>query len=228
METFFDLGDHVEIISDGIKGCVVEVLRDIPKDEKELRKLLAQHPKERKSGRIHEFTIIGRNAWNEVFLFSMLEEGVDGNISLKVVYGKETYSIDIVDQEEFIQKLRVLNSINGKSYEFFTEDGFNWCLRTAYDNKVIVSCGINAAPSKLYKFFKSLGIEIDIFDVNIGHPKIENIEEDDDIFIIGNIKILNRYSQERDSCDEEKKKYEYLVYESDEYGRYKLGIKGSL
>ena len=206
---------------------VEEILRDITKDEKELRELLAQHPKERKSGRIHEFTIIGQNAWHEVFLFSTLEEDVDGSISLKVVYGKETYSINIVDQEEFIQKLRALNSINGKSYEFFTEDGFNWCLRIAYDNKVIVSCGINAAPSKLYIFFKSLGIEIDIFDVNIGHPKIENIKEGDDIFIIGNVKILNRYSQEKDSWDKEKKKYEYLVYKSDDCRRYKFGIKGS-
>jgi len=206
---------------------VEEIIRDLPKAEKELHEQLAKYPKKiRKTIRIYEFTIIAEDAWGNVFLFSTIEEDADGNISLKVIYENKIYALDIVNQEEFIQKLRALYSINGKSYEFITEDGYNWCLRIAYDNKVIVSCGINAAPSKLYKFFKSFGIEIDIFDMNIGNQKIVNMKEGDDIYIMGNIKMLNRHRLENAAWIENENKYKAHVYNSDECGRIKIGSKG--
>ena len=187
---------------------------------------------EQPDNRIHEFTIIGEDAWHEVFLFSTLEEDKEGNLCLKVINGDKTYSIDITDQEVFIKKISILESINKKEYvNPWVLDGQFWALRISYDNRVIISKGDNAAPSELIKFFSSIGIKINIYK---GKPKrqvkdieINEMKDTDDIFFIGNLKAINRNWQELASSIEAKENLRYRVYKSDDRGRIKVGTKGS-
>lgn len=172
--------------------------------------------------RIHEFTIIGQNAWNEVYLFSTIDEDINHNYSLKILYGGTVYAVDLADQEDIIQRIRMLEPIDNKYYDNVTEDCGSWCLRIAYDDKEIVSGGRGATPGQLYDFLSSFGCEFRYRD-SIKGSHISKMTEKERIDLVCDTKGFNRFHI--DVWDRSDIEYDPYVYESFRPGFFKVGIR---
>ena len=173
--------------------------------------------------RIHEFTIIGQNAWSETYLYTEIEERSNGDMFLNINYAGKVQHINITDQSKFIEKIEStgINRIDNKYYENCYEDGYMWGLRIKYDDKEIISCGMNAVPEELVTLLRGLGCKSHYFKDEI---KKNGRELDDGWrrYIVSGEKALDRHR--RDSWQEPEHDYNVFIYKGNPNGRYKLGL----
>ena len=113
------------------------------------------------ANRIHEFTFIGQNAWHETYMFTILEENINGELSILVRYGKENHRVDLLDQDFFIEKVEQtgIGMIDNNAYDYCTEDAGYWSVCIRYDDKEIFTRGTMYMPDEVCKLHALLGME---------------------------------------------------------------------
>lgn len=175
------------------------------------------------ANRIHEFTIIGKNAWSEIYLYTEVEEKNNGKMFLNINYAGNVQLVDISDQGAFIRKIEStgIKRTDNKYYENCYEDGYMWCLGISYDDKEIISFGMNAVPEELVALLDMLGCKSHYYKDEI---KKNGCEMSDDWrkYIIGGAKSVDRHK--RELWEEPEHDYHVFIYKGSPNGRYKIGL----
>ena len=181
--------------------------------------------------RIKDFTIIMQDAWSHTYLYSQLEEKIDGTFVINACYGDEVHSIKIADQSTFINNLKDLRikDMDNVYYNWLTEDAFRWGLRIKYDNKEIISAGVGTIPKKFKKLVSLLGYDLTDYPVAEKDSWDWKREKMTCGRRLQSYLMLKECSGVReDIWTEPEHDYQVLSFKSDNYGRYKIGVNGNL
>ena len=178
------------------------------------------------SERIHNFTIIGQSAWHDTFLYSVLEENHD-KLFLNVIKGKETYVIDISNQNAVIQELETMGIRNLDNHIYdnkWMTDGYRWCLHIEYDDIDIVSGGLCSKPKELLSLFRYLNIPVNKTDKSEWDIKGKEMNDLNRISFICDAKDIARRAEISYSVSDFY--YKSHVCKMESPGIYKMGVKG--
>ncbi len=114
--------------------------------------------------RLKEFTMIGLNSFNDVYLYTVLEEKRNPDrFVLRTKHMKTAGCLDLTEQEdEFIERLEQTGicNLNNREYDYITEDCGIWFVRICYDDKDIVIGGWDHIPEEVRAVLKMIGIEL--------------------------------------------------------------------
>ena len=176
--------------------------------------------------RIKDFTIVGEDAWHNVYFYTQLEESTD-NLSINVCTTKNSYKIHLSQKEdEFIRELEniKIKNIDNKSYDtkWGCEDGYLWLLHIKYDDEEIVSKGHSVAPKEMINLLHLLHYK-DVYNPMSKKICYNSINPVTRMFLMNDRRILDRVI--RDLYDEKDYPSDYLLFEEYEKGKYKVGIK---
>lgn len=176
--------------------------------------------------RIKDFTIIGEDAWHHVYFYTQLEESVD-DFSINVYTTKGSYKIHLSPHEDaFIRELEniKIKNIDNKSYElkWGCEDGYHWLLSIKYDDEEIISQGDSVNPKELISLLHILRYK-DIYNIFSKDICFKPMNPEERMLLMSDRRIIDRFR--RDLYDEKEYPSNYLVFEGDEKGKYKVGIK---
>ena len=111
-----------------------------------------------KPERIKEFTVIGADAWNWVFLYAVFEERLDGP-NILVADTQETRCIKVEDMDDFIRQIKDtgIETVDGYRYIEHVEDGYSWMIHLVYDDKDILTGGNSAIPDEAIDLLNLIG-----------------------------------------------------------------------
>ncbi|MBR4344704.1 MAG: hypothetical protein IKP88_18715 [Lachnospiraceae bacterium] len=176
--------------------------------------------------RIKDFTIIGEDAWHHVYFYTQLEESMDG-FSINVYTTKDSYKIHLSPHEDaFIRELEniKIKNIDNKSYElkWGCEDGYHWLLSIKYDDEEIISQGDSVNPKELISLSHILRYK-DIYNTFSKDIRFKPMNPEERMLLMSDRRIIDRFR--RDLYDEKEYPSNYLVFEGDKKGKYKVGIK---
>ncbi len=145
--------------------------------------------------RLHEFTVISLGSFCEPYLYTVLEEALDGKRYILSRYGDAVRETDLTGNEDFfISEIEStgIAKIDNRAYDYLLEDGGDWIVHIRYDDKEIVTHGMCYTPDEVYELLRLVGINKRREKGGKGYHFMDDAER---IFWICFPKHINRYRQ---------------------------------